>query len=81
MLATNNIAFHAVYTGSDYQSEIGYQWDVSGNSGHDSTGLNFEVKVTANLTDSTHYKNHGDYVSSMGGGDDAAHSCIGMPIH
>ena len=26
------------------------------------------------------YANHGAYVSSVGGGDDAAHSCIGMPI-
>lgn len=26
------------------------------------------------------YANHGQYVSSMGGGSDAAHSCIGMPI-
>ena len=26
------------------------------------------------------YKNHGDYVTSQGGGSDAAHSCIGMPI-
>ena len=26
------------------------------------------------------YKNHGEYVSSQGGGSDAAHSCIGMPI-
>ena len=38
-----------------------------------------EFKVGATATSS--YKNHGDYVSSMGGGDDAAHSCIGMPIH
>ena len=27
------------------------------------------------------FKNHGEYVSSMGGDDDVAHSCIGMPIH
>src|SRR3954451_6667278 len=26
------------------------------------------------------YKNHGDYVKQSGGGDDPAHSCIGMPI-
>ena len=29
----------------------------------------------------SNYKNHGDYVSQAGGGADAAHSCIGMPIH
>jgi hypothetical protein len=40
-----------------------------------------EFKVSQpNFTDKTHYKNHGDYVSQSGGGDDAAHSCIGMPI-
>ncbi len=37
--------------------------------------------VSAKSTDLTHFKNHGDYVSSNGGGSDAAHSCIGMPIH
>jgi hypothetical protein len=26
------------------------------------------------------YANHGQYVKAMGGGEDAAHSCIGMPI-
>ena len=33
------------------------------------------------MTALTHFKNHGEYVSSQGGGSDAAHSCIGMPIH
>ena len=27
------------------------------------------------------YKNHGDFVSSMGGGPEAAHSCIGKPVN
>lgn len=40
-----------------------------------------EFKVTNPEITSTHYKNHGDYVSSVGGGADAAHSCIGMPIN
>jgi hypothetical protein len=41
-----------------------------------------EFKVTPKtITSTSNYKNHGDYVSQMGGGDDAAHSCIGMPIH
>ncbi len=31
-------------------------------------------------TSTTNYKNHGEYVKAMGGGADAAHSCIGMPI-
>ena len=27
------------------------------------------------------YKNHGEFVSSQGGGSDAAHSPIGMPVN
>jgi hypothetical protein len=38
-----------------------------------------EFKVTATIESST-YKNHGEYVAQQGGGSDAAHSCIGMPI-
>jgi len=41
-----------------------------------------EFKVTPRVITSTStYKNHGEYVSSQGGGSDAAHSCIGMPIN
>jgi hypothetical protein len=47
----------------------------------DSWGQHQPITVTYDLHSSTSYKNHGDYVSQMGGGDDAAHSCIGMPIN
>jgi hypothetical protein len=41
-----------------------------------------EMKVsTPKFTDTSDYKNHGQYVKAMGGGSDAAHSCIGMPIN
>ena len=41
-----------------------------------------EFKVTPpQFSNTSNYKNHGDYVSLQGGGSDAAHSCIGMPIH
>jgi hypothetical protein len=40
-----------------------------------------EFKVSATTTPTSNFKNHGEYVSSQGGGSDAAHSCIGMPIH
>lgn len=41
-----------------------------------------EMKVSAPvITNTSSFKNHGEYVSSNGGGSDAAHSCIGMPIH
>jgi hypothetical protein len=86
-LKGDQVAFNAIYTGSDYGSEIGYKWGTqsSGALGTsipawDSIGTPFSVTVTANLTDSTHYKNHGEYVKATGGGDDAAHSCIGMPV-
>lgn len=36
--------------------------------------------MTRTSTKVSTWMNHGDYVSAMGGGDDAAHSCIGMPI-
>jgi hypothetical protein len=42
--------------------------------------LEFRVTEPTFANTST-YKNHGDYVSAMGGGADAAHSCIGMPIN
>jgi hypothetical protein len=40
-----------------------------------------EFKVGATTSASSNYKNHGDYVSQAGDKADAAHSCIGMPIH
>lgn len=40
-----------------------------------------EFKVSTTTTPTSNFKNHGDYVSQMGGGADAAHSCIGMPIN
>ena len=42
--------------------------------------LEFRVDVTS-VVDSTNYRNHGDYVRQAGNKADAAHSCIGMPIH
>jgi hypothetical protein len=40
----------------------------------------FTASIVLDGTTSTDYRNHGEYVSSMGGGSDAAHSCIGMPM-
>ena len=40
-----------------------------------------EFKVDATTTATTEFKNHGDYVNQAGDKADAAHSCIGMPIH
>jgi hypothetical protein len=71
-----DITFHATYPS-------GYSWDVaSGGKGSDSENRTFQVtNVLTGVTNSTNVKNHGEYVSSQGGGSDAAHSCIGMPIH
>jgi hypothetical protein len=41
----------------------------------------FTANWTLKNVKTSDYKNHGEYVSSQGGGSDAAHSCIGMPIH
>jgi hypothetical protein len=47
----------------------------------DTLGTSFQVNWELTDVHSSDYKNHGDYVSSQGGGSDAARSCIGMPIH
>ena len=39
------------------------------------------MKLTRRSSRSSNYKNHGEYVKAMGGGSDAAHSCIGKPIN
>jgi hypothetical protein len=66
-----------------YHDGSEYTWHYSGplsggGSGGDSLGLRWSVVFK---TDTSSFKNHGDYVSSQGGGADAAHSCIGMPIN
>ena len=46
------------------------------------TANEIEFRISkARPTNTSNYKNHGQYVKAMGGGDDAAHSCIGMPIN
>jgi hypothetical protein len=40
----------------------------------------YPVWITLSANAVSSYTNHGQYVSSTGGGDDAANSCIGMPI-
>ncbi len=59
---------------------IATAWDANGNAINTSPNV-LEFHVSQTMTPSSHYRNHGDYVSQMGGGADAAHSCIGMPIH
>lgn len=85
--AAGTIHWRATYT--NYPG--GYWWDITGTlttggfangAGTDFLGRYFSgVTGTFVQTGSTDYRNHGDYVSFMGGGSDAAHSCIGMPIN
>ena len=47
-----------------------------------SVDWDIEMKVSApTFRNTSDWKNHGQYVKAMGGGADAAHSCIGMPIN
>lgn len=63
-----------------------YSWvggfPVAGGTGTAATsdGGNYSFDVVLLSTGVSAYANHGAYVTAMGGGDDAAHSCIGMPI-
>jgi hypothetical protein len=76
-LAGGVISFHSHYNGP---WDPTYSWSgsfpvIGGALAGDYTG-----SVTLGSHVSTTWANHGAYVSSMGGGDDVAHSCIGMPI-
>jgi hypothetical protein len=76
-LVGDHLTFTARYT--DFIP--GYTWSYDGPLSGAALGMNATgYHAKAAVTMST-FKNHGDYVSSVGGGDDAAHSCIGMPIH
>lgn len=70
------ISFSSTYDGP---YSPGYTWSGSFPVGGGDLSGDFTGTVTVADTSTTTYKNHGDYVSSMGGGADAAHSCIGMP--
>ena len=77
------ISFTSTYDDTSFN---GYSWsgsfpvDGGALTATDSLGQTLTGTVTVADTSTTAYKNHGDYVSTMGGGADAAHSCIGMPL-
>ena len=76
------VEFKAVFTASDYQSEVGYEWHTTTpGRALDSTGLAFDVNIDTSGLKSSNYKNHGDFVKQQTNRNDAAHSCIGMPIN
>lgn len=80
-LVNGNLTYTATYLPGGLMP--GYVWSYNGpqagGTASDSTGLHFGITTAFDLTAST-YKNHGDYVKSSGGGADAAHSCVGLPI-
>jgi hypothetical protein len=62
----------------------GYAWSytgpLTGGTGNGPGGQTFDVTFTLNVTGTSTWKNHGQYVKAMGGGSEAAQSCIGKPI-
>ena len=81
-VAGQNINISGVYPNS-YLPDPGYTWSYNGplsGGGTYADSHGNQVAISFTVT-TTNYKNHGDYVSSQAGGSDAAHSCIGMPIH
>jgi hypothetical protein len=75
--SAGTISFHSVYDGP---YNPGYHYDGSFPVGGGALSGDYTGTVTQTSTSTTSYANHGQYVSSQGGGDDAAHSCIGMPV-
>jgi hypothetical protein len=77
-LVGDHLTFTAVYTSFIPGYTWSYDGPLSGAAlGADATGYH----ATASVAAINSVKNHGDWVSSQGGGSDAAHSCIGMPVH
>lgn len=83
----NNVSFTADYLKDSIFP--GYQWGINNAPLDGATPTDLwdtmqeqGVHTISTLTPTgfSNFKNHGDYVSSVGGGADAAHSCIGMPI-
>jgi hypothetical protein len=59
----------------------GYTWKVaSGGNGSDVVGRTFKVTNDLTITSTSNYKNHGEFVKQSADKNDAAHSCIGMPV-
>lgn len=77
-LASGVITFQSKYNGP---YNPGYTWSGSFPVAGGALSGQYTGTVTKGSMTSSTYKSHGDFVSSMGGGSDAAHSCIGMPIH
>ncbi|MCU0483994.1 MAG: hypothetical protein MUC54_06975 [Chloroflexi bacterium] len=76
-LAGGVISFSSTYDGP---YNPGYTWSGSFPVGGGALSGQYTGTVTMTGTTSTAHRNHGEYVAATGGGADAAHACIGMPI-
>lgn len=70
---------------SDALYPNGYAWTydgpLSGGTGYGPNGQTFTVSFSlTNVANSSTFTNHGDFVSQQPDKNDAAHSCIGMPL-
>jgi hypothetical protein len=77
-LVGGKISFRAVYNGP---FSPGFSW--TGNFAADKDGLlsgDYWGSVTVTSSSMTSYRNHGEYVANSANKNDAAHSCIGMPL-
>jgi hypothetical protein len=75
-LAGGVISFSSTYDGP---YSPGFTWSGSFPVGGGALSGLYTGTVTAAPSTFSSYKNHGDFVSWMGGGPEAAHSCIGKP--
>ena len=77
VLLNGVISFHSEYDGPHDPT---YSWNGSFPIAGGALSGDYLGTVTLTGTSETEYKNHGQFVREMGGGADAAHSCIGMPV-
>ena len=83
----DKVTFTSVYGPGSSWAANPYLWGVndatleSSTDAWDSWHGVYPTIVTLSNVVSSNYKNHGDFVSSQPDRDDAAHSCIGMPIN
>jgi hypothetical protein len=79
-LVGDHLTFTAIYDQSSFWP--GYTWSYNGPLDGAPLGDSaFGYHATATVTPINAVQNHGDYVSSQGGGSAAAHSPIGMPLN
>lgn len=76
-LSSGVISFNSVYDGP---YNPGYTYAGNFPVGGGALGGDYTGTVTQTGSSSSTYSNHGQYVSAVGGGSDAAHSCVGMPV-